>query len=60
MNCDQVNQKYKDYLAEKLPAEECERISDHIIDCFDCFEMDQREKRTRWNHQSLERKENSL
>lgn len=44
MNCDQVYQKYKDYMLGKLPEEENEKISDHILDCIDCFQMDMREK----------------
>jgi hypothetical protein len=43
MDCEQVNKKYKDYLLGKLPAHERESISEHILDCADCFLLDQKE-----------------
>ncbi len=43
MNCEQVAKKYKDYLLGKLQARERESISEHILDCPDCFLLDQKE-----------------
>ncbi len=43
MNCEQVKKKYKAYILGKLPAQEREIIADHILDCTDCFLMDQKE-----------------
>ncbi len=52
MNCDEVNKKYKDYMLGKLPEEDWERITDHIVDCFDCFQMDQKENGLRLERHS--------
>jgi hypothetical protein len=44
MDCEQVKEKYKDYLLAKLTLGETESIGEHILDCTECFRLDRREK----------------
>jgi len=41
MNCQEVAQKYEEYLLGKLLPEERESIAEHIQDCADCFLLDE-------------------
>lgn len=41
MKCEEVVQKYEDYLLGHFSAQERESIAGHIRNCVDCFRLDE-------------------